>query len=71
MHANVFLLLVSPNFLTSNYAYSVEMQHALQRHKRGEARVIPIIIQPCKWSNAPFANLQILPTDSRPITHFG
>src|SRR5690242_18483104 len=41
--ANIILLLVSPDFMDSDYCYGTEMQRALERHERGEARVIPVI----------------------------
>src|SRR5690349_3048532 len=41
--AQVILLLVSPDFMGSNYGYSIEMHRAMERHERGEAKVIPII----------------------------
>src|ERR1044071_8599520 len=43
--AQIILLLVSSNFLGSEYCYSIEMQRALERHRRGEARVIPVILR--------------------------
>ena len=47
--ASIVLLLVSPDFLASDYCYEVEMQRALERHRCGETRVIPIILRPCDW----------------------
>src|SRR5436305_14218404 len=44
--ASIILLLISPDFLASDYCYEIEMQRALERHKLGEARVIPIILRP-------------------------
>jgi len=44
--AHIILLLVSPNFMYSEYCYGVEMKRAIERHQRGEARVIPIIVRP-------------------------
>src|SRR5205823_14997415 len=38
------------------------------RHDRGEARVIPIILRPVDWEEAPFSKLQMLPTDTKPVT---
>src|SRR5260370_19839659 len=55
--ASIILLLVSPDFLASDYCYDVEIQRALERHRRGEARVIPIILRPVDWHVAPFARL--------------
>lgn len=66
--APIILLLVSANFLASDYAWDVEMKRAMERHERREARVIPIILSPCDWGAAPFAKLQALPKDAKPVT---
>lgn len=66
--ADVVLLLVSPNFIQSDFCFSVELGQALARYANGEALVIPIILRHCDWFGTPLAGLQALPTDSRPIT---
>jgi hypothetical protein len=66
--AQIILLLVSANFLASDYCYSIEMQRAIERHEAGEACVIPIILRPVEWSGAPFGKLQALPKNARPVT---
>jgi hypothetical protein len=66
--SNIILLLVSPDFFESDYCYDTEMTEALRRHEAGTARVIPIIVRPCLWEMAPFARLQSLLTDARPIS---
>ena len=66
--ADVILLLVSPDFLASDYLGSIEVVRALERHKRGDARVIPVIVRPCDWHNAPFAKFQPLPRGAKPVT---
>jgi hypothetical protein len=66
--AQIILLLVSDNFIASNYCYSREMIRAMERQEYGEARVVPIILCPVEWQKAPFGKLQVLPTDARPIT---
>ena len=68
--ANVILLLISADFLASNYCYSVEMQRALERHALGEACVIPILIRPVYWEDEPFSKLQMLPSDAVAITRW-
>ncbi|MBV9616825.1 MAG: tetratricopeptide repeat protein, partial [Ktedonobacteraceae bacterium] len=68
--AQIILLLVSPDFMNSDYCYGLEMKRALERHKAGEARVIPIILRPAYWEDAPFSKLPILPTDKKPITRW-
>jgi hypothetical protein len=65
--AQIVLLLVSKDFIASDYCYSIEMQRALERHEEGTARVIPIILCPVYWEGAPFSKLQVLPTGARPI----
>src|SRR5947209_19761168 len=58
--AHIILLLISPSFMASEYCYSTEMQRAMQRHERGEARDIPIIVRRVHWQDTPFAKLQAL-----------
>ena len=52
-NADVILLLVSSDFIASDYCYGIEMQRALERHAAGEATVIPIIMRPIDWTRAP------------------
>lgn len=59
--ADIILLLISANFLASDYCYDTELTRALDRHTQGEARIIPIILKPCDWEFAPFGKLQALP----------
>jgi len=66
--ADIILLLVTANFMASEYCYSIEMMRAMERHKTGEARVIPIILRPVDWKNSPFGQLKALPTDGKPVT---
>lgn len=66
--ADIVLLLVSPDFLASDYCYDYEMRRAMERHERGEAQVIPVILRPVDWTSTPLGKLQVLPTDGRPIT---
>jgi adenylate kinase family enzyme len=68
--ADIILFFISADFLASDYVYSEEMRIALQRHISGEARVIPIILRPCLWEDAPFGKLQALPTDGKPVTQW-
>ncbi len=66
--AQIVLLLVSPDFMDSEYCYSVEMKRALERDARGEAKVIPVILRPVYWYGEPLGKLQALPTDGKPVT---
>src|SRR5260370_689078 len=68
--ANLILLLISSDFMNSDYCYGKEMRRALERHRAGTCRVIPILLRPTYWEDAPFSSLQLLPTDPRPITRW-
>jgi hypothetical protein len=66
--AGIVLLLISANFLASDYCYDLEMKRALERRETGSAVVIPVILRPCDWTQAPFAKLQALPRDGKAVT---
>ena len=66
--ARIILLLVSADFLASDYCYTIEMKRAIERHKKGSAVVIPIILRECDWDKAPFADLEALPKNAKPVT---
>ena len=68
--ADIILLLVSADFLASDYCYDIEMRRALERHQYGKARIIPVILRSCEWQRAPFGRLVATPTDGKPITRF-
>ncbi|PLY59587.1 hypothetical protein HBH1_02097 [Herbaspirillum sp. BH-1] len=66
--ADIILLLVSADFIASDYCYATEMKRALERHAANEARVIPVILRACEWHGAPFGKLNAVPTDGRAVT---
>lgn len=66
--SHIVLLLISPDFMASGYCIGVEMQYALQRHQRGEARVVPLILRPTYWQIDPLDKLQALPKEAEPVT---
>jgi hypothetical protein len=65
--ADLILLLVSADFIASDYCYDIEMTRALERHEVGEALVIPVIVRDVDWSDAPFGKLQALPKNARAV----
>jgi len=66
--SQVILLLISSDFIASDYCYGIEMMRAMERHENGEARVIPIILRAVDWRVSPFSKLQTLPRDGKPVT---
>jgi hypothetical protein len=66
--AGAILLLVSPDFIASEFCWGVEMKRAMARHESGGARVVPIILRPVDWQRSPFGKLLALPKDGKPVT---
>ena len=68
--ADVILLLVSADFLASDYCFDIEVKRAMERHDAGQAVVIPVILRACDWHRAPFGKLNATPRDGKPITQY-
>ncbi|ESA35951.1 small gtp-binding protein [Leptolyngbya sp. Heron Island J] len=70
-NADVILLLVSADFIASDYCYDIEMKRALERHESEEARVVPVILRNVHWHSAPFGKLKAVPKDGKAVTTWG
>jgi hypothetical protein len=69
--ADIVLLLISSDFIASNYCYEKELPDILQRHEAREAFVIPVLLRPVAgWKQSPFAKLQICPAGGLPVTQW-
>lgn len=68
--SQIILLLISSDFIASNYCYEAEMGRAIELHNSGKARVIPVILRPCDWQSLPFGKFQALPIDGKPATKY-
>lgn len=69
--ADIILLLISKDFMASYYIYEVQMRRAIERHRAGTARVIPILLRPVGWEDTPFSTLQVLPSNKKSVTEWG
>ena len=67
-NADIILLLISADFIASDYAYGKEMKRAIERHESGDARVVPVIVRKVEWASAPFGKLQALPKNGKPVS---
>ncbi|WP_372922290.1 toll/interleukin-1 receptor domain-containing protein [Roseovarius sp.] len=67
---DIVFLLISPDFLNSDYCMDTEMTRAMERHEEGTARVIPIIVEDCYWKSSLFKKLKALPKDGKPISNW-
>jgi internalin A len=62
------LLLISSDFIDSEFCMSKEVAVAMERHNNKQAVVIPIFVRPCDFKNMPFSKLQGFPKDAKPVT---
>lgn len=69
-NSDVFLPLVSPDFLASNYCYEQEMDYAINKHDAEKIRILPVVIEPCDWLSTPLQKFKALPKDGRPISEW-
>lgn len=68
--SNLILLLVSADFLNSEYCYHREMIEAVKRHNNKEAVVIPVILRHCYWNETPFGKLLAATKDAKPVSDY-
>lgn len=66
--ADLILMLISADFVASEYCYAREMTRALERHQARAARAISIICRPCDFQGLPFGRFLLLPTDGKPVS---
>ncbi|MBV8857200.1 MAG: toll/interleukin-1 receptor domain-containing protein [Acidobacteria bacterium] len=52
--SRIILLLISPDFIGSEYVETVELKRAAERHARGEAVVIPVLVKSTLWTEVKF-----------------
>ncbi len=59
--ANIILLLISSNFISSDDCYAGDLVKALDRYHVEKIPVIPILLKPCTWDDLAFSQFQVLP----------
>ena len=69
-NANIILLLISVDFNASDFIWDKELASAMKRHEEGTAHVVPVILRKCDWSKMPYAKLQALPRNAKPVTEY-
>lgn len=66
--ADLILLLISHNYISSKFCTSIEMKEAIKRHESKTARVVPILLSPCDWRIMPFGKIVGLPKDMKAVS---
>ena len=65
--ADLFIALLSPDYMNSNYCYEIEFEKAQQLKEQGKLKIIPIVVEDCDWGSSPFAKMKALPKDGKAI----
>lgn len=66
--ADISLLLISPDFLASDFIVQRELPALLEQMKERGTAVLPVILRPTAWSAIPeLAQLQFINTDAKPL----
>ncbi|MGI9437795.1 MAG: TIR domain-containing protein, partial [Geminicoccaceae bacterium] len=69
--ADIAVLLISHNFLTSNFIMNHEVSALLERKKRDGLRLYPILVTSCTWQTVDWLErLNIRPLDGRALADF-
>ncbi len=66
--SELFIAIVSPEYLNSDYCYKKEFQRALELQAEGKMIIVPIIAEHCDWLNSPFRDMKAVPKDGKPIS---
>ncbi|MBA3284393.1 MAG: toll/interleukin-1 receptor domain-containing protein [Nitrosopumilus sp.] len=66
--ANLFIALLSPDYIASKYCYEKEFTKALELQEEGKLLIVPIILEDCDWEHTPFAKFKALPRDGKAIS---
>ncbi len=69
--SDLILLLISPDFIQSDYCYNNELKQALQLHQQRKAVVVPVGLRSTDITGQPFSGLQMLPVDPLFVDSWG
>ncbi len=68
--SQIVLLLLSADYLTSDYCYQVEMEEAMVLRDKKKLEIVPILLRPVDLKGTPIDNLMTLPEDRKAVTLF-
>ena len=69
-NSDLFIALISPDYLASNYCYEKEFDKAMAMQEAGRITIVPIILQPCEWKITPFGKMKALPKDGKAVSEW-
>ncbi len=68
--AEIILLLFSADLLAEDFIWGAEMNKILEKVKRKEVQLIPILLRPSGFADTPFAAYAAVPDREKPISNY-
>lgn len=65
--ADIIVLLLSNDFIRSDYCYLKEMKHAIERDATGECAIVPVVVRACAFQKLELGQIQAIIPDGKPI----
>ena len=67
--ADIVVLLLSADFLDSDYCNEHEIPSAMSRHHSGSAKIVPVVLRHCPWDETKMGidSLQVYPKGGLPV----
>ncbi len=70
LDSQLFISLLSPDYLASQYCYDIEFKKAQTMQEEGRLIIIPLVVEPCDWQKTPFGNLKAVPRDGKAVSEW-
>jgi TIR domain len=65
--SQIIILLLSADFMGSQGYYALIIPRAFELHNAGQAQIIPVLLRPTDVQGTPFAHMQILSNEGKPV----
>ena len=66
-HADIVVLLLSNDFIRSDYCFQKEMQIARERETAGDCTIFPIVVRACAYEKLELGELQAILPNGKPV----
>ncbi len=64
---DLFVLLLTENYLKSEHCWKFEGRRAMERHEAGRATMLPVLLGPVDWRKTKLKKFSLLPRDLIPL----
>lgn len=68
--ADIFVALLSPDYIHSHYCCDIEYKRAKGRQGRGTLRVVDVVVRDCDWKETKAAQHKLLPKDGKALSRW-